>query len=180
MTRHRSLAARFLLISGLLSLAAGCDSLGGTYKGPDTERERAERGGGKVTGEEGLIFGLGGRSGKEQAGATGMNVNSYLWRAALDTTSFMPLSSADPFGGVIITDWHSPADTPSERVKVTVYVLDRQLRSDGVRASVFRQVRDRNGAWVEAPVNAQTATDLENAILTRARQLRLDAGANAR
>lgn len=166
--------ARLALIGGCLLMSAACDRLGGTFNAPPSPQELEDKRVGKVTGEEGITFSLGGRGSRESAGATGMNVNSFLWRAALDATSFMPLISADPFGGVIITDWHSPEGVTNERVKVTVYVLDRQLRSDGVRASVFRQARDRTGNWVEAPVNAQTATDLENAILTRARQMRLE------
>ena len=111
-------------------------------------------------------------------GAAGVGVNSFLWRASLDTVSFMPLVSADPFGGVIITDWYSPPDTPDERFKVNVFILGRDLRADGVRTSVFHQRKDPVGQWAEAAVDANTATDLENAILTRARQIRLSAVAN--
>jgi hypothetical protein len=104
---------------------------------------------------------------------TGVGVNSYLWRATLDTVSFMPLASADPFGGVIITDWYSPAETPNERFKVNVFILGRELRADGVRCTVFRQKRDGTGQWADAPVEAKTGQDIENAILMRARQMRL-------
>jgi hypothetical protein len=90
--------------------------------------------------------------------------------------SFMPLSSADPFGGVIVTDWYVTPESPNERFKVQIYILDRQLRADGLRVSVFRQVRDAYGDWSAAPVLPETAAQLENAILTRARQLRIDAG----
>ncbi len=86
----------------------------------------------------------------------------------------MPLASADPFGGVIITDWHSPPETPNERFKITVYILDRQLRADGIKVSVFRQQRSPSSAWADAAVGVDTAAKLENAILTRARQLRMD------
>ena len=110
-------------------------------------------------------------------GAPGIGVNSYLWRATLDTVSFMPLASADPFGGVIITDWYSPNETPSERFKVNVFILARELRADGVRCTVFRQKRDAGGQWADAPVDQQTGTDIENAILTRARQMRLSTAA---
>ncbi|HTS94165.1 MAG TPA: DUF3576 domain-containing protein [Stellaceae bacterium] len=121
------------------------------------------------------LFNSGG-SGKEGGGGGGgVGVNSFLWRASLDTVSFMPLASADPFGGVIITDWYSPPKTPDERFKVNVFILGRDLRADGVRASVFHQTKDPKGQWVEASVDANTATDLENAILTRARQIRLSA-----
>jgi hypothetical protein len=106
-------------------------------------------------------------------GAPGVGVNSYLWHASLDTVSFMPLASADPFGGVIITDWYSPPQTPNERFKVNIFILNKQLRADGVRASVFRQIRDAKGNWVDAAVDKNTPIDLENAILARARQIRL-------
>ena len=121
---------------------------------------------------------FGGSGGQNNNGAAGVGVNSFLWRASLDTVSFMPLASADPFGGVIITDWYSPPDTPDERFKVNVFILGRDLRADGVRASVFHQKKDPMGQWTEAAVDANTATGLENAILTRAREIRLSAVAN--
>lgn len=108
----------------------------------------------------------------EGNGKVTLGVNSYLWHASLDTLSFMPLASADPFGGVIITNWYSAAETPDERMKVTVYILSRSLRADGLKVAVFRQKRT-NGAWIDAQVNPDTATKLEDAILTRARELRL-------
>lgn len=123
-----------------------------------------------------LFGGFGGS--QNNSGGAGVGVNSFLWRASLDTVSFMPLASADPFGGVIITDWFSPPETPDERFKVNVFILGRDLRADGVRASVFHQKKNATAEWSEAPVDANTATDLENAILTRARQIRLSAVAN--
>ncbi|MEY4248949.1 MAG: hypothetical protein RJA87_582 [Pseudomonadota bacterium] len=102
-----------------------------------------------------------------------IGVNSYLWRASLDTLSFIPLASADPWGGVIITDWYTSPEKPDERFKVTVYILDTRLRADGLNVAVFKQVKDASGAWADSATAAQTETDLENAILTRARQLRL-------
>lgn len=114
-----------------------------------------------------------GEPGNEGSGGGGIGVNTFLWRASLDTLSFMPMAQTDPFGGVIITDWYSAPEAPSERMKVNVFILDRTLRADGVRAAVFRQRRDTQGNWVDAPVDAKTATDLEDAILTRARQMRL-------
>jgi hypothetical protein len=126
-----------------------------------------------VFGEGGLNIGNASTPNQDQGGGgAGVGVNSFLWRASLDTMSFMPLVSADPFGGVIITDWYTPPQTPSERFKVNVYILGRTLRADGVRAAVFRQEM-QGSTWVDAPVAPSTATDLENAILTRARQLRV-------
>ena len=100
-----------------------------------------------------------------------IGVNSYLWRAAIDTVSFAPLLQADANGGVIITDWYSNPRAPGERVKLTVSVLDRDLRADALRVAASRQV-NQNGAWVDAPVAAATVQKLEDIILTRARDLR--------
>lgn len=113
----------------------------------------------------------GGRASAEAAPAVG--VNGYLWRATLDTLSFMPLASADPYGGVVITDWYANPEKPDERFKATVYILDARLRADGLNVAIFKQTRDAAGNWTDAPAASQTETDIENAILTRARQLRL-------
>ena len=104
---------------------------------------------------------------------TAIGVNGYLWRATLDTLSFMPLASADPYGGVVITDWYANPEKPDERFKCTVYILDARLRADGLNVAVFKQNKGADGQWVDAPSTSQTETDIENSILTRARQLRL-------
>ena len=85
----------------------------------------------------------------------------------------MPLASADPYGGVIITDWYTNPEAPTERFKATVYILDTRLRADGLNVTIFKQVSDGAGGWVDQQASAQTETDIENAILTRARLLRL-------
>ncbi|HEX3676783.1 MAG TPA: DUF3576 domain-containing protein [Sphingomicrobium sp.] len=103
--------------------------------------------------------------------STTIAVNSYLWRAAVDTVSFAPLLQANPNSGVIITDWYTNPKAPGERVKLTVAVLDPDLRADALRVSAARQV-NQNGAWVDAPVSAATVQKLEDIILTRARDLR--------
>jgi len=113
---------------------------------------------------------------QQEAGAT-LGVNAFLWRGALDTLSFMPLASADPWGGVIITDWYAPPAANGERFKATAYILGRQLRADGVRVTIFRQVRD-GGQWEDAPVNPSTASDIENKVLARARELRAQQAAS--
>jgi hypothetical protein len=117
--------------------------------------------------------GLGRPAPRGDAGQAQLGVNGYLWRATLDTLSFMPLASADPYGGVVITDWYVNPEKPDERFKATVYILDTRLRADGLNVSVFKQVSDGAGGWTDAPTAAQTETDIENAILTRARQLHL-------
>lgn len=136
-----------------------------------------------IYGKEQSVFGGGGifsfgkdHGSDDSRGQGSLGVNSYLWRAALDTVSFMPLASADPFGGVILTDWYSSADAPDERIKLNVFILDRQLRSDGVQVKVFRQLRKGKGAeWKDSTVAPDLPRQLEDAILTRARQLRVAA-----
>lgn len=105
---------------------------------------------------------------------TTIGVNSYLWRASLETVSFAPLLQADSNGGVIVTDWYANPSNPGERVKLTVSILDRDLRADALRVAASRQVA-QGGAWVDAPVQAATVQKLENIILTKARQLRRQA-----
>jgi hypothetical protein len=102
---------------------------------------------------------------------TTIGVNSYLWRAAIDTVSFAPLLQADSNGGVIVTDWYSHPTSPGERVKLTVSILDQDLRADALRVAASRQT-NQNGNWVNAPVAAATVQKLEDIILTRARDLR--------
>ena len=103
----------------------------------------------------------------------GIGVNGYLWRASLDTLSFMPLANADPWGGVINYDWYINPQTPNERFKATVFILDTRLRADALNVTVTKEVKGADGQWTAAPVAAQTEADLENAILTKARQLNL-------
>lgn len=105
---------------------------------------------------------------------TTIGVNSYLWRASLDTLSFMPLLQTDSNGGVIVTDWYVNPNVPSERMKVTVTILDQDLRADAVRVAALREV-NTSGAWVIAPVQAATVQKLEDIILTKARELRRQA-----
>lgn len=161
----------------LLLVLGGCGYLSGSGEetlNPAEQRDRDDRERyGTITGQDGFELFATGRRGRDAGDGGELGVNTWLWRASLDTVDFMPLASADPFGGVIITDWYAPPETPNERFKVTVQIRDRALRADGVRVSVFRQVRDQNGAWADASVDGRTATSLEDTILTRARQLRV-------
>jgi hypothetical protein len=153
LVRGASLA---LLAVGLISLGA----CGHKANGP----EAYSAGGGG-------FLGVGKRA--APAPVAGIGVNSYLWRASLDTLAFMPLASADPYGGVIITDWYTNPEKPDERFKATVYILDTRLRADGLTVTVFKQVKGADGNWVDSSTSNQTQVDIENSILTRARQLRL-------
>lgn len=141
-----------------------------------TQRERLREQYGTVHGGGGItLFDSSRRAERENGagGAGGVAVNAYLWRAALETIDFMPLAQSDPFGGVIITDWYSPPEAPDERFKLNVHIRDRDLRADGLKVSLFRQVRGDNGAWTDAPVEPAAATSIEDDILTRARELRI-------
>lgn len=102
-----------------------------------------------------------------------IGVNAFLWRASLDTLAFMPLASADPYGGLINTEWYVNPEKTDERFKATVYILDTRLRADGINVSLHRQTRGANGEWVDAAASPDAEEAIENAILTRARQLRV-------
>ncbi|MGH1398591.1 MAG: DUF3576 domain-containing protein [Alphaproteobacteria bacterium] len=125
-----------------------------------------------IFGNEGLSLFGGKKKGESEDGSGGLAINSFLWRASLDTVSFMPLASADPFGGVILTDWYTTAESPDERFKLNVFILSRELRSDGIRVRSFKQIK-KKGKWVDADASPETARALEDTILTRARQLRI-------
>jgi hypothetical protein len=139
--------------------------------GDDSRRARVQ---GRLAGGDGImIFGTD-RSAQQRAAAAegaGLGVNAFLWRASLDTLSFMPLASADPFGGVIITDWYSPPGAPGERFRASAFILGRQLRSDGVRVTVFRQEL-RGNVWVDSRPSEAMNAEFEDRILGRARELR--------
>lgn len=176
MSMMRFIPLMIVLTATLFAISA-CSKYQGEAKYP-TGADRTTTGG-DIYGKRESIFGKGGLSfgGKDEAkddGSTGIGVNSYLWRASLDTVSFMPLASADPFGGVIITDWYEAEEKPNERFKVNIFILDKQLRSDGVKVKVFRQ-QMKGGKWVDTQVSDNTGPQMEDAILTRARQLRVAA-----
>jgi hypothetical protein len=143
MATLRPLASTLLCATAIFGLSA-CGTLGGKSKSSD-------RGG-------------------SSAIAPTNGVNSFLWRATLETLNFLPLDQVDPFGGVVITDWYADPEAPEERLRATAYILDQSLRADALKVSVFKQVRGVNG-WTDSPVDADTARQIENAILTRARQL---------
>ncbi len=162
---------RFVACALVALALAGCGSGRSTYQAPvGTPGDRGPAGSDTVFSKGGL-FG----SSKSAPSEGAVAVNAFLWRASLDTIAFMPLTSADPFGGVIISDWYAPPETPNERFKVNVYILSRTLRADGLKVSVFRQTRDTQGAWSDATVGPEVVSEFENAVLTRARDLRLHA-----
>ncbi len=137
-------------------LLAGCSVFGG---GRSDDRNL-------TTGRSEAGRGISGQS------RAALGVNAYLWRASLETLNFMPLAEVDPFGGLIITDWYTNPNTPQERFKATVFILDQQLRADALKVTIHRQVQ-RGGNFVDEPASSETELQIENAILTRARQLRV-------
>lgn len=171
---HRIAGA--LLVAGFVS-ACGAGFEKPEFQPDDPKTARFKRNYGSVLGGDGGITVFGpGRSAPDEGqggGGGGIGVNAYLWRASLDTLDFMPLASADPFGGLILSDWYQPVDAEGERIKVRVMIRDTVLRADGLKVSVFRQTRNDQGEWLDAPVDPATATELEDQILTRARQLRI-------
>lgn len=169
-----SLFANPLKTGVVFSVALGLVACGGNGNDGASYRTSPEYRSEAAPAETGLgitLFGDSDSQGTEGAVA----VNAFLWRASLDTISFMPLASADPFGGVIITDWYAPPETPGERFKVNVYILGRALRADGLKVSVFRQTEGVGGRWNDSPVGADVPGEFEEAVLTRARQLRMQA-----
>lgn len=173
---HRNKSIKNILFSILLvSIISGCAS---SFNMPDwldaeTARERnAEREAKRDGGPKGKIqnnFKLFGTD-ESDTGAT-IGVNALLWRASLDTVSFMPLEQADPYGGIIMTEWYTNPEKPEERYKITIYILDSKLRADAVRVSFFMQ-QLINGEWTNVIASDETRIALENSILTKARQLK--------
>jgi len=177
--RFPSFSVLALLLALALPMLQACENSDASYPTPARKRGESEprygygetRMGRQTVFSEGGLFGR--SSSRGEQGGGGIGVNNFLWRASLDSIAFMPLASADPFGGVIVTDWHSLPEAPNERLKVNVFIMGRELRADGVRAAVFRQRREANGSWADVAVEEGTVSRLEDAILTRARELRL-------
>ncbi len=171
---NRVRLASFGLMFATAALVSGCGSVtpsDQSYHSPKEDDPNSPASSTVFSGGGITLFGGGSQA--PDAATNSLGVNAFLWRASLDTVSFMPVASADPFGGVIITDWYSPPESPTERFKVNIFILDRALHSDGIRAAVFRQNQTSDGRWIDAPVEPKAAEDFENAILTRARQLRI-------
>lgn len=183
-TCRKLFASSLVRVAGISALAfvvAACD---GNFRaeeqvGPAGPKSNPNRGNQQRSGVlgsdltvgrllDGTAFG-----GAEQEGGSSLPVNRFLWQASLQTLDFMPLASTDPYTGVIATDWSSPPGAAGERVKVTVYVTNPQLAASALKVAVFREVRTETGIWQPAPVNPDTPRQLEDAILTKARQIKI-------
>lgn len=161
-----------LCVSGLSACSGSSERENVQHSYPIDPDDKRRLRNGKLTGNSGLKL-LGGKDNSD-SGSGGIGVNSFLWRATLDTLSFMPLSSVDPHGGVIITDWYENPDAPGEQFKMDVLILGKALRADGVRVSVFKRTLDENGQWRDSTVSPDVPEAMENKILTRARELRIN------
>ena len=139
------------------------------------ERERREAAGSEEDESfVGNIFkDLTGLGDKASSRGGGVGVNTLLWRATLDTLSFMPLVSADPFGGVIITDWYADSEISKEKFKIVAYIIGTELRVDGIKVSVFKKIKDKNGDWVDKKSSTLLQNKIEDAILTKARKYKI-------
>ncbi len=169
MFRVLNLIIFFFISLTLISCSGKSGKLSDMDKMSPQDRERTrliKEGGGSFLGD----FGFGGDD--DDGSSVGIGVNTYLWQSSLEVLSFMPLSSADPFGGVIITDWYATEQKPNERYKITVYISSTQLRADALKVSIFRQVSRSGSNWRYSKVSKKTALEIENTILTKASQIK--------
>ncbi len=165
-----------ILLASILTLfvATGCSEMTVEKADVNPTPQEMQKGGGMFSGKSGNILDAF-RSSRSKGGAIGgasMTINPYLWRAALDSLSFMPIAQSDSTGGLIITDWYSNPDDASERMKVNVYILGLKLNPQALKVTVFKQ-EFKNNQWLEMNVNPKTATQLEDIILTNARILKV-------
>lgn len=165
---RRIIFSLFLLLSLDLAACSSSNIDSNNYPIDPDDRRRLEHG--RVTGEGISLFG---RNNKNQSGGATIGVNSYLWRATLDTLAFMPLASADPMGGVVLTDWYEDPKAKGERFKVNALIIGSVLRADAIRITVFKQRLHSGSQWRDSEVNPEVARELENKILTRARELKM-------
>ena len=115
----------------------------------------------------GTLAACGGGPAPTPRGAENVAVNRYLWAASLDVLNFLPVQSADPFTGVITTGFGTPPGG-SRAYRATVQVTDPAMDARSLNLSL----QTRNG-----PVAVETQRAIEDAILSRARQLRIADGA---
>jgi len=135
------------------------------------DAENRLRTGGGLFGKKGSIN-FGGGEDNKTVSSIGMPINPYLWRGSLETIGFMPLSSADPFGGIIITDWYSDGKTINERCKINIFIKGLELKTNNLKVNSFCQSLENN-TWIDLPISASTNTQLENAILNKAKKIKL-------
>lgn len=162
----------------LVALLAACSNA--DIKPAEVNPTDMPKGPGLLSGESGNILDAFRNKGANGETAGNIGVNIYLWRAALESVSFMPIQQADSNGGVIATDWYTNPATPSERVKANILILGKSLRPEALKVSLFKQTKDKSGNWSSIPASAETERQLEDTILTKARALRVKTLAESR
>lgn len=167
-------ALAFALTASLLGACAANPNV----KPAEVNPTDMPKGPGLFSGKSGNILDAFRNSNGGEGGSSRIGVNAYLWRASLDTISFMPITQADSAGGVITTDWYTNPDKPNERVRASVLILGKTLRADALKVSLFKQLKNKTGGWVDAPADTATNRELEDIILTKARSLKVAAQAN--
>ena len=158
----------------LLILITGCEGMSVDRSYPDPlARKKTTKG--KLFGEEGItLFNSKEKKQSQSNTIAGMSLNKYLWRASLDVISFIPLISADPFGGTIITDWYTPTGTSGERFKLNIFILDEKFSVNSLKVSAFSQKKNSNGVWIDSSTSPNFQVNIENAIFSRARQIKFN------
>lgn len=170
---HRT---QFLMLAAVLaagSALTACSSTNPNVKPAEVNPTDMPKGPGLLSGESGNLLDAFNKRGSAAETGGNIGVNIYLWRAALETLSFMPITQADSNGGVIVTDWYTSPEKPDERVRANVLILGKSLRAEGLKVSLFKQTRGKSGAWADAPVAAATERGLEDRILTKARAIKV-------
>lgn len=167
--------SRYAILFSVIAATAACSGKVDSENYPIDPEDARKMRHGRLTGEDGglVLFGKKKSGADGEGGVVSSSANQYLWRASLEALSIMPIQSADPIGGVILTDWYSNVATPNERVRVNVMILDRELRADALRISMFKQTKGISADWVNATVDPATIREIEDAILTRARELKI-------
>jgi hypothetical protein len=152
---------------------ASCGSIKTTA--PETNPTDMPKGPGLFSGESGNILSAFNKTAKDKESAGNIGVNIYLWQAALQNLSFMPIKTADSNGGVIATDWYTQPEKPNEKFRANILILGKKLQASGLQVTIFKQVKDAKGVWQDVPVSPSTVRALEDTILTKARALRVQA-----
>ncbi|HLD95804.1 MAG TPA: DUF3576 domain-containing protein [Alphaproteobacteria bacterium] len=160
----------------ILSFLTGCSSLKDEQEkapehSPKSRYDEKIESPGYLFGDDFLSFG-GSRKKTAGQGAGPSSVNTYLWKASLEALNLMPLQSADAVGGVLITEWYASTPSSQDKIKVCVFIKDYILRADALKVTVYKQVKDKSGHWLSSSLDEVTARQIEDIILTKARDLR--------
>ena len=153
---------------------AGTDK--GDLRNQMIDAQNRLRTGGGLFGKKGLSIEEIGKDKTEQqttVTSVGFPINPYLWRGSLDTISFMPLVSADPMAGIIITDWYTDQNNIKERCKLNIFIRGVELKTDNLKVNSFCQILNDNNNWIDKKISSENNIKIENAILNKSKKIRL-------